>query len=114
EVQAASRETLAAARDRLDRYTDRAQPIALEKLSEELFAVVGLLQRETVLRRHLSDPTTPAQVRTGLVDGLLSTRLGRPTLEMLRGLVSGRWSRPPDLVDAVEELARQAAFALAQ
>src|SRR5207249_2950529 len=35
-------------------------------------------------------------------------------LEMLRGLVSGRWSRPPDLVDAVEELARQAAFALAQ
>jgi F-type H+-transporting ATPase subunit delta len=112
-VNAASRESLAAARERLDGYADRAQPIALEKLSEELFAVVALLGREPVLRRHLSDPSTPAAARTGLVDRLLSKRLGKPTLETLRSLVSGRWSRPVDLVDGVEVLARQAAFALA-
>jgi F-type H+-transporting ATPase subunit delta len=113
-MQAASRETLAAARERLDGYTDRAQPIAMEKLSEELFAAAGLLQREIALRRHLSDPSTDARARAALVDRLLSSRLGKPTLEVLRGLVGGRWSRPTDLVDGVEALARQAAFTLAQ
>jgi F-type H+-transporting ATPase subunit delta len=113
-MNAASRASLAAARERLDAYVDRAQPIALEKLSEELFAVVALLGREPTLRRHLSDPSTPAGMRTGLVDRLLSKRVGKPTLEMLHAVVSGRWSRPPDLLDAMETLARQAAFALAQ
>lgn len=113
-MNAASRETLAAARERLDAYADRAQPIALEKLSEELFAAVALLAREPVLRRHLSDPSAPVAARTGLVDRLLSKRLGKPALETLHSVVGGRWSRPPDLVDGVEALARQAAFALAQ
>src|SRR5881275_2447537 len=101
-MRAASRESLAAASERLDAYTDRAQPIAIEKLAEELFAVARLLQREIVLRRHLSDPTMSAEARRALVDRLLSERLGRPTLELLRDVVSGRWSRPPDLVDGVE------------
>src|SRR5215212_6589879 len=113
-MQAASRVTLAEARERLDGYADQAQPIALEKLSDELFAVVDLLGREHVLRRHLSDPSTAPGARAALVDRLLSARLGKPTLETLRGVVGGRWSRPVDLVDGVEALARQAALSLAQ
>jgi F-type H+-transporting ATPase subunit delta len=113
-MQAASRETLAAARARLDEFADAARPAALSTLSEELFAVVELLGREPVLRRHLSDPSTAPDSRTGLVDALLAGKVSRPTVDMLHHLVSGRWSRPVDLLDGIESLGRQSALALAQ
>src|SRR5262249_44766590 len=54
-----------------------------------------------------------AQARTGLLYRLLSGKASQPTLDLLRQVVSGRWSEPPDLADAVETLARQATLALA-
>src|SRR5262249_51566962 len=103
-MNAASRQTLAAARERLDDYADSALPTALATLADELFAVAVLLGREPALRRHLSDPSRPAQARTGLLYRLLSGKASQPTLDLLRQVVSGRWSEPPDLADAVETL----------
>ncbi len=112
-MSSASRQTLAAARERLDEYADSAQPGELDALSGDLFAVAALLAREPVLRRHLADSSMPAAARTGLLDRVLSGKVGQRTLEVLHPLVGGRWSDPADLVDGVETLARQAALALA-
>ena len=110
----ASRETLAAVREQLDSYAEGAEESALRTLSDELFAVAGLLTREPVLRRHVADASTAREARLGLVDRLLSGKVGQPAIDLLHGVAGGRWSRPVDLVDGVESLARQAALALAQ
>jgi F-type H+-transporting ATPase subunit delta len=113
-VNAASRDTLAAVRERLDSYADGAQAADLRALSDELFSVVELLAREPVLRRHLADASAGQEARTGLVDRLLGGRVGQQTMDILHAVVSGRWSNPNDMVDGIEALARQAALALAQ
>jgi F-type H+-transporting ATPase subunit delta len=113
-VNAASRETLAAVREQLDSYADSAEPAQVRTLSEELFAVVGLLTSEPVLRRHFSDASTEPGARTGLVDRLLGGKVSQQAVDIMHAVVGGRWSRPVDLVDGVESLARQAALALAQ
>jgi len=113
-LQPASRESLAAAGARLDEHVDRSSAADLDRLGEDLFGVLGLLLDEVALRRHLADPTVPAQARSGLVDGLLADRLGRPALDTVSELVAARWSRSLDLVDAVETLARRAALAVAE
>jgi F-type H+-transporting ATPase subunit delta len=113
-LQAASRESMASARTRLDAYADSAQAADLQRLGDELFAVTRLLVEQRSLRRLLADPTSPEAARTGLVDRLLGQQLAAPTLDVARGLVAARWSRPGDLVSAFEALARQALLAVAE
>jgi F-type H+-transporting ATPase subunit delta len=113
-MHASSRESLAAARERLDQYVDRARAVDLDVVAEELFAVVDLVDRERALRRLLSDPAVPADARVGLLDRTLGGRLGPRTLDQLRPVVAGRWSEPGDLADAVEAIAQQAALAVAE
>jgi F-type H+-transporting ATPase subunit delta len=110
----ASRESLAAARERLDEFIDRARATDLGTVSDELFAVVGLLDREPLLRRALSDPSTDPDSRAGLLDGVLGDRLDPRTLDLLRDMVRAHWSEPGDLTDSVEAIARQAAFGVAE
>ncbi|TQM42916.1 F0F1 ATP synthase subunit delta [Pseudonocardia cypriaca] len=113
-LQAASRESLASATDRLDAYADSASAADLQRLGDELFAVTRLLVEQRSLRRLLADPSSPEEARTGLVDRLLGKQLAAPTLDVARGLVAARWSRPGDLVSAFEVLARQALLAVAE
>ena len=113
-LQSASRESLSAATARLDSHVDATGASDLSRLAEDLFAVLGLLEREHALRRALADPATPAASRTGLADRLLSGKVGRPALDLVSDLVSSRWSRNSDLLEAVESLARNAAFGVAE
>ena len=59
-LQSASRESLAAATARLDAHVDATGASDLSRLADDLFAVLGLLDREHALRRALADPATPA------------------------------------------------------
>ena len=113
-LQSASRESLSAATARLDSHVDATGASDLSRLAEDLFAVLGLLEREHALRRALADPATPAASRTGLADRLLSGKVGRPALDLVSDLVSSRWSRNSDLLEALESLARNAAFGVAE
>lgn len=113
-MQAASRASLAAARERLDAAVDGLDPDELTRLGDELHAVAGLLDRERRLRRNLGDHASPESSRKGLVEAVLDGKVGSRTLEVLSDLVTSRWSQPLDLVDAVEELAWQATFAVAE
>ncbi|MDP9182209.1 MAG: F0F1 ATP synthase subunit delta [Actinomycetota bacterium] len=104
----ASRSSLAQARTRLAELP--GQGADLEALSVDLFAVAELLVRELPLRRALADPSTEGAAKAALLRSLLGERISAPALEFLTELVGSRWSRPSDLVDAVETLAVIASF----
>ncbi|MGB8021664.1 MAG: F0F1 ATP synthase subunit delta [Candidatus Nanopelagicales bacterium] len=106
-----SRETHAGLRARLDQRRDDP---GLAGVPGELFAVADLVDRDPPLRSALSDGGQPVQARSGLVDALFGARLSRLAVGVLRDLVSQRWSSPAELVEALEGLAAQAAFLVAQ
>lgn len=111
---AASRESLAAAGDRLDAFVDGAAAPDLERLGDELFAVTRLVVAQKPLRTHLGDPSVPGEDRAGLIRRVLGSQVGEHTLETVSGLVSARWSRALDLVEALELMARRATLGVAE
>jgi F-type H+-transporting ATPase subunit delta len=113
-LQAASRESLAEAESRLDSQVDRSSVTELATLGEQLFAVMRLLIAEPALRRHLADPSVPGANRARLADQLLAQQVGRAALDAVSELAAARWSRPGDLVEAIEVLARRATFGVAE
>jgi F-type H+-transporting ATPase subunit delta len=110
----ASREALAAARERLEAGVANLAPEELSRLGDDLFAVADLLYREGRLRRALSDPGLPADVRARLAKQLLGEQLSPPAFDVVQTLVQARWSRPIDLVDAVDLLGVHAVLASAE
>ena len=111
---AASRESLAGATERLDEVVAGADADQLRALGDELFAVLGLLVRERTLRRHLTDPATPAEARDRLAHGLFDGKVSQPAVDTVAGLARSRWSTSVDLLDAAETLARRAVLVQAE
>lgn len=109
----ASREALAAARDRLDALTDSTS-VDVTRLADELAAVTALLHREGTLRRALTDPAQSGETKAQLARRLLAGQLGEDTLDLVGGMVRSRWSQSRDLVDSLEELADSADLIAAQ
>ncbi|MFE3636431.1 F0F1 ATP synthase subunit delta [Streptomyces cellostaticus] len=109
----ASREALAAARERLDALTDSTS-VDATNLADELAAVTALLDREPSLRRVLTDPAQPGEAKAELVRRLVGGQVGTTTVDLVSGMVRSRWSQPRDLVDALEELANVADLTSAQ
>ncbi|KAB2974797.1 MULTISPECIES: F0F1 ATP synthase subunit delta [Streptomyces] len=109
----ASREALAAARERLDALTDNTS-VDAGRLADELAAVTALLDREVSLRRVLTDPAQAGEAKADLARRLLGNQVGGETADLLGGMVRSRWSQSRDLVDALEELANIADLTAAQ
>jgi F-type H+-transporting ATPase subunit delta len=109
----ASRDALAAARERLDALTD-VPSVDVVQLAGDLAAVTALLDREGTLRRALTDPSKSGEAKAELARRLLAGQLGGESFDLVTGMVRSRWSRPRDLVDSVEELASGADLAAAQ
>ncbi|KFG73673.1 F0F1 ATP synthase subunit delta [Streptomyces mutabilis] len=109
----ASREALAAARERLDALTDSTSVDAAQ-LADELAAVTALLDREVSLRRVLTDPAQAADAKAELAGRIFGGKVGGPAADLVAGTVRSRWSQSRDLVDALEELAAMADFTAAQ
>lgn len=113
-MHAASRETYAAATQRLEAYARGADPSAVTATADELLAVADVLRREPRLRRALSDPARPGEDRAGLLRSLFEGKLGDQTTELLAGLAAGRWSSASELLDATERLGVEALLAGAE
>lgn len=109
----ASREALAAARERLDALTDSTS-VDAGSLAGELAAVTALLHREVSLRRVLTDPAQSGEAKAELAKRLLGTQVSGTAADVVAGLVRSRWSQSRDLVDALEELANTADLTAAQ
>ncbi|MHB8449310.1 MAG: F0F1 ATP synthase subunit delta, partial [Mycobacteriales bacterium] len=114
-MQGASRDALATARDRLTTLLQElSDPAARSELADQLFGVVTLLDAQGALRRALSDPALPAGHKTELADSLFGRQLTADGLELVRTVARGAWSRPIDLVDALELLAVEVVLASAE
>ncbi len=113
-MQFASREALASARERFERLIADSSTAALRTLADELFGVVGVLARERTLRRYLADPASSERHRRRLADTVFGGKIADSTMETVQTLVSSRWSRGIDLLDALEALARDTALAIAE
>lgn len=107
-LRAASRESLTVVVDKFDSVAGGLDADGLTTLAEELTSVAKLLLSESVLTRHLAEPTDNSAAKVELVDRLLSGQVATTTLDVLRTAVSQRWSTESNLVDAIEHTARLA------
>ncbi|BCB79483.1 F0F1 ATP synthase subunit delta [Phytohabitans flavus] len=108
-----SRESYAAASERLEAHARRANPETIAGTAGDVLGVADLLRREPRLRRALSDPARPGEDRAGLLSTLLEGKVGKPALDMVGALVAGRWSAPSELLGATERLGVEALLASA-
>jgi len=107
----ASRDSLAACIEALDARRGAADFVSV---GADLFAVAALLDQQTQLRSTLADSGQPDVARRGLVEQLLGGKVSPTCLEIILFTVSQRWSDDDDLVLALEQLADQAVFTVAQ
>ncbi|QAY68815.1 F0F1 ATP synthase subunit delta [Xylanimonas protaetiae] len=105
--------SLDAARERLEPVLRAAGEESLT-LGEQLFAVVDALDSSAALRRTLSDPSLPAEVKSGIAGQVLAGGFDPRVVELVRSLAAARWSADKDLPDAVERLALNAVIASAE
>jgi len=113
-VQGASRSSLTALRERVGEFTDGAKPAQLTQLSGELFAMVSLFASQGTLRRTLSDPALDVERKIRFVDTLFGEKVMPAAVDALREVARGRWSEPRDVVDALENVAVEAALVRAE
>jgi F-type H+-transporting ATPase subunit delta len=106
-----SRESLTACQEGLDA---RRQDAGFAQLSGELFAVADLLVREGLLRSTLADSGQPRAVRDALVRQVLGGKVSDLAVDIVLMAVDRRWAEDMDLVMAIEQLADQAAFTVAE
>ena len=106
-----SRESLVALRASLDA---RSGEPGFPSVSGDLLAVATVLGREKSLRQMLADSGQQESSRVGIVSSLFEGRISPEAFAVLVDVVKTRWSSDADLVDAVEILGAQAAFATAQ
>ena len=120
-MQGESRASLAQAKEDLDRLVDGMRgpdglmdTAAVAQLADQLFAVQHVLDREISLRRAFTDPSSSPSARAGLARRLFGGQISEQATEVVARLVSSAWAAPRDIVDAVEQLAVQALYSVAQ
>ncbi len=114
-MEGVSRDSLKKALARFEeRVGSQPQAAGASEVSEGLYAVAGVLDREPSLRRALTDPASTPQSRRGLVERLFAGQLGEAPLDALRELAASPWHSASDLRTAVEELAATAALTAAE
>lgn len=82
-------------------------------VSAELFAAVAALDGTPALRRILTDPSTDAKAKQGLVKDVFGGKLGTGALSVLDAAVAGRWASARDLTDGLETAGVAAQVAVA-
>lgn len=105
-----SRGSLIACREGLEA---RRHEAGFDLLSGELFSVAGLLTTEPQLRSVLADSGQPLAVREALVQQVLGGKVSDLTVALVVLAASQRWAEDLDLVMALEQLAAEAAFMVA-
>lgn len=75
---------------------------ASASLADELFSVVDALGAQATLRRALSDPSTPDEVRAQLAESLFGQRLGGAAVAVIAEAARARWGSSSSFVAALE------------
>ncbi|HET7399561.1 MAG TPA: F0F1 ATP synthase subunit delta [Intrasporangium sp.] len=84
------------------------------RLAEELFAVVGLLDANRLLRKALADPSREGAEKAALARRVLEGKVSAVTVSVVEQAAAQRWSSDRDLTDALESYAVEAVVAAAE
>jgi F-type H+-transporting ATPase subunit delta len=103
-----SRQSLVAARVKLDAAVKGATAASATELSSQLFFAAEVLSTNTSIRRAFADPSRDAASKGALVKDLFAKTLAATALEILTDLSTLRWSSAGDLVHVLEQLAIEA------
>lgn len=107
-MRSASRQALAGLLDKFGEVAGGLDEQGLSALAGDLTGVAEVLQRESVVTRHLTVPTDEAAPKVRLVQRLFADKIGASALALVTAAAEARWSNGADLVTAVEHVARQA------
>ena len=113
-LDAVGRESYLSVKERLDSFAAGADADRVVAVADQMLAVARLLGREPRLRRALVDPSRAADARVDLLRGLLTGKVDDEALDLLTGLVGGRWAVPNELREATERLGVEALLAGAE
>ena len=100
----ASQQAYSSAVEKLAAGTGTATDAQLATVADEILLVASLLRAQPRLRRALTDPSRSGEDRADLLRSLLTGKLTEVTVDTLGTLVSGRFSRPSELLDVTERL----------
>jgi len=103
-----SRQSLVAARAKLDAAVKGATADSAAKLSSELFLAAEVLASNVPLRRAFADMSRDAASKETLVKDLFGKTLGSAALTVLTDVATLRWSAGGDVVYVLEQLAIEA------
>jgi len=103
-----SRQSLVAARAKLDTAVKGATADSAAKLSSELFLAAEVLASNVPLRRAFADMSRDAASKGTLVKDLFGKTLGSAALTLLTDVATLRWSAGGDIVYVLEQLAIEA------
>lgn len=103
-----SRQSLVAARAKLDAAVKGASAASASELSSHLFFAAEVLAKNTSVRRAFSDPSRGEDAKAGLVSDLFASKISQSATDLLTSVAGLRWSAAGDLVHVVEQLAIEA------
>jgi F-type H+-transporting ATPase subunit delta len=109
-----SQHAYAEAAEKLAAVTGTATAAQLATVADELLSVAGLLRSQPRLRRALTDPARSGSDHADLLRSLLAGKLSEATVDTLGTMVSGRFSRPSELLDGVERLGAETVLTAAE
>ena len=72
------------------------------EFSNEIFAVVDVLNRESGLRRAVSDTGSETKARQGLIDAVFTSKVSPDCKELLDATTTCKWRSPAALTRALE------------
>ncbi|OBA93491.1 F0F1 ATP synthase subunit B/delta [Mycobacteriaceae bacterium 1482268.1] len=104
-LRAASRESVAEMVRQFDGVVDGLDADELTGLANDLASAVKLVRRESLLARHLADPSSDSAARVQLVERLLSGKVSDAALQVLKTASAQRWSSTSDLVFGIQHIA---------
>ena len=86
-----SRQSLAAARTKLDAAIKGATAPSASELSTHLFFAAGVLSKNTSISRAFADPSRDAAAKAALVQDLFAKHVGALALGILTDVSTLRW-----------------------
>ncbi|MEN9679355.1 MAG: hypothetical protein RLZ57_484 [Actinomycetota bacterium] len=103
-----SRQSLTVGRTALDKTISGSTAEVLSKLSQDLFVVVNGLGTSISLRRAVTDPARNEIDKGALFKEIFGNKISQNALELATSLATNRWSKPSDLLVALEQIAIEA------
>lgn len=103
-----SRQSLVAARAKLDAAVKGASSAAASELSSHLFFAAEVFASNTSLRRAFTDSSRDDSSKGALVKDVFGSKISSSASDLLAAVAGLRWSAAGDLVIVIEQLAIEA------